>query len=313
MNQDNDSQQPVENGVNELLQQESYGVSLREARENAGMSIDEVAEKTLISVDILKAIENSQSDALPSVTFVQGYIRSYAKILNLKSDNIISAYLKTMPDKQQVLSPKGLVSTSQASSSLFLVAIFIVLLVVVGSIYWLFVKLPDSENFNKSVQDEQLLDNNQLPHDQQLLVEPELFTFDQSHEEPVIDDSPLSESTAETPVVEQVIEATEHPILQDERNKAVQTDSIRINALNDTWCELKDAQGDRLIYRLINKGEQLKFVGSAPYSIFLGVSSAVEIKVNQQSISYEHLVEQDKKTIFLEISSAGEVTRLNRN
>lgn len=326
MSEANDSQQPVENGVNELLQQENYGLVLREAREKAGLSINEVSEKILISVDILKAIENSQSEALPSIAFVQGYIRSYAKILNVQADNIINAYLKTVPE-QQALSPKGIVSSSQANNSLFIVAVFIVLLVVSGSVYWLFVKLPDSQGFDIPVEDDVFTQVEQFSGNEELLVESDVLSVQMSPEdsqeklqkESAVDDYQLTDPADPTgptdpvSIVEEVIEKTEHPIIQDEINNTALTDSIIINAQEDTWCELKDAQGNRLVYRLVNKGELLKFKGKAPFSIFLGVSSAVDINVNQKSINYDHLLEQGKKTILLEIPSSGEVRRLRRN
>ncbi len=303
MSLSNDSQQTVENEVNELLQQECYGVTLREAREKAGLSIDDVSEKILISADILKSIENSQSDALPSVAFAQGYIRSYAKILNLQADSIIEAYLKTVPEQQQ-LSPRGLVATPQTSNSLLLTGVLFGLLAIIGFTFWLFNSTSITEVVEQSVTDSQV-------------IVPEISSRDQSVDDPLDNHYQLIETNVGS--LEELT-SSEDSFIKDEQLampaevvSMPAMDVISINAQKDTWCELQDADGNRLVYRIVKKGEQLLIEGKAPFSVFLGVSSAVSIDVNRQLVKYEHLIEDDKKTILLEISSSGEVKRLNRS
>ena len=95
----------VENEVNELLQKKDFGAELKIAREKSGLSIIDVAENLLINADIIKAIESSQAEALPPLTFTQGYIRSYARLLNISADKIINDYVQMVPDEKQTLSP----------------------------------------------------------------------------------------------------------------------------------------------------------------------------------------------------------------
>ncbi|VAW60479.1 hypothetical protein MNBD_GAMMA08-2123, partial [hydrothermal vent metagenome] len=87
----------VGNEVKDLLQKKDFGASFRPAREKLGLSQVEVAEHLLISIDVIKALENSQADALPALTFTQGYIRSYARMLNVPADEIINDYVQMAP------------------------------------------------------------------------------------------------------------------------------------------------------------------------------------------------------------------------
>lgn len=62
---------------------ESPGRSLREARELRGMSIADVVNSIKFSARQIEAIERNDYSQLPGATFVRGFIRSYAKLLQL--------------------------------------------------------------------------------------------------------------------------------------------------------------------------------------------------------------------------------------
>ena len=68
------------------------GEILRQARESASYSIAYVAGQTHLNEEVIVALENDQFDQLPSDVFVKGYIRSYAKLLELDSKELLAAY-----------------------------------------------------------------------------------------------------------------------------------------------------------------------------------------------------------------------------
>jgi cytoskeleton protein RodZ len=70
----------------------SIGSQLRAAREQRQLDIDRVAGELHLDVDVIKALENDDSEALPAPIFVQGYLRSYARLLDLPADEIVRHY-----------------------------------------------------------------------------------------------------------------------------------------------------------------------------------------------------------------------------
>ncbi|VAW73684.1 hypothetical protein MNBD_GAMMA10-2166, partial [hydrothermal vent metagenome] len=117
-----------ESGADHLLRRKDFGSALAKARKSLSLSVTEVSDKLLVSVDIIKAIENSQADNLPALTFTKGYIRNYARLVNISADEIISAYLSVAPEQSSPLSPRpGL--PSQASSSHFFIKFISVIFV----------------------------------------------------------------------------------------------------------------------------------------------------------------------------------------
>ena len=68
------------------------GARLKQQREAMGLSIDEVAKQTNIQPDYLRNIESLNVKALPSIGYVLGYVRTYAKALEMDGANAVADY-----------------------------------------------------------------------------------------------------------------------------------------------------------------------------------------------------------------------------
>jgi len=67
----------------------SAGAALRNAREEAGLSIDAVAQQLKLAPRQVQAIEDDDYARLPGRTFVRGFVRNYARYLNLDPDTVV--------------------------------------------------------------------------------------------------------------------------------------------------------------------------------------------------------------------------------
>lgn len=79
----------------------SVGGILAAAREQAGMSMDEAASSLRLSVRQVQALEADDATQLPSPTFVRGFIRNYAKLLNLDAEALLEIYRVYAPTSAQ--------------------------------------------------------------------------------------------------------------------------------------------------------------------------------------------------------------------
>ncbi|WGL62380.1 helix-turn-helix domain-containing protein [Pseudomonas sp. CW003PS] len=68
------------------------GESLRQAREIKGLSIAEVATQLNLTPQRLAQIESGAFDKLPGTTFARGYIRAYAKLLELDQNRLVMEF-----------------------------------------------------------------------------------------------------------------------------------------------------------------------------------------------------------------------------
>ncbi len=69
----------------------STGRRLAEARKQLNMTVEDVAENLFLSEDIINAIETRSYSSLPSVAYATGYVRAYAKYVNLDPNQLIRA------------------------------------------------------------------------------------------------------------------------------------------------------------------------------------------------------------------------------
>ena len=77
---------------------QSAGQILNSARKSYEISVEEVAKSLNLSTDAIKALEQDRHELLPGSTFVKGYIRSYANLLDLDPDAVL-ANVDIAPEK----------------------------------------------------------------------------------------------------------------------------------------------------------------------------------------------------------------------
>ena len=70
---------------------------LGEARRSLGIDIEKVAGRLNLGSDIIRAMESGNQALLPPRPFLQGHIRSYAKLVNLDLDVIMPLWQKECP------------------------------------------------------------------------------------------------------------------------------------------------------------------------------------------------------------------------
>ncbi len=71
---------------------ETFGEYLKRERLLRGIELEDIARTTNIKLVFLQAMENNDYQKLPHVTFVRGFIRSYAKHIGLTPDEAITRF-----------------------------------------------------------------------------------------------------------------------------------------------------------------------------------------------------------------------------
>jgi len=77
----------------------NVGMILREARERLKMSVGDIAERTKFAPRQVEALEANDFAHLPQATFLRGFVRSYARVLQLDDAALVSA-LPADPSRQ---------------------------------------------------------------------------------------------------------------------------------------------------------------------------------------------------------------------
>lgn len=86
-------------GTNQISCPDVGGI-LRKTREHKGMSVQQVADSLHLRPSIIEAIDANSFKEIPGVTFLRGYVKSYARLLKLSEDDI-STLLQQALDFEQ--------------------------------------------------------------------------------------------------------------------------------------------------------------------------------------------------------------------
>lgn len=73
----------------------ALGQLIREARERSQLTVDDVARKLLLGRSIIAAMEQDDYAVIPAMVYAEGYLRSYANLLNLPVNSIIEKFRKS--------------------------------------------------------------------------------------------------------------------------------------------------------------------------------------------------------------------------
>lgn len=87
---------PAQTGKSDAIPEVSLGAVLREAREHLGLSVADVANQIKFAPRQIEAIEADDYQHLPEEAFLRGFIRSYAKILQLDAQKLLAALPHSM-------------------------------------------------------------------------------------------------------------------------------------------------------------------------------------------------------------------------
>lgn len=116
------------------------GQKFQEARLQKGLTLEEISQSTKIKVSFLEAIEKGEYEKLPSVTYAQGFVRNYARFLNMPEKETLAIFRREFDEEKAIkVLPLGFTKTKDFSLSRFksrqsLFLVFLVLLVLIGYI-----------------------------------------------------------------------------------------------------------------------------------------------------------------------------------
>ena len=256
-----------------------WGVVLRETRIRRGLSIDNVSTALHFEIKLIDAIEAEDQERLPGPSFVKGYLRNYAKFLDIDSEPVVRAYSQVCGNDasniKQVVKIKE-VSSKDAAPRYATWLVVIILFVSVG-IWW------RSELLSPSIQSSV---GSKPVVEQAFLVAPEVPAATESEagsEEGTVQDVPGLMADEPPPAV-----------IEEKTVAGPAISTIKLSLKEDSWIEINDAQGKRLFMDMARAGQTRIIEGEAPFKVLLGNASGVTVEYNGEV--YDHTT-HDRKGI----------------
>lgn len=248
------------------------GVVLREKRIAMSLSVADVSAQIRLSPKQIEALEADDWSHLPELAFVRGFIRSYAKLLQLDA----AMLLATLPDLHPVHEriepvsvgePFQIKQFSKSQNQVWLLASGIVAVIALVFAWWHFstpveVKAASAELVVVQQSDVALPDP----------------IAAMSGVNPISGE--IESAVPVMAVVSDAVAAKADPVAVPRAEKEAEGAAVAKLHLvfeGDSWSQIKDANGKMLSSQLNTTGSELNLKGKAPYELVIGNAHKVQL------------------------------------
>ncbi len=289
-----------------------FGFILTEARKSKNYSVDDICEHLKIPKNVISAIEANNIEALPAPTFTQGYIRAYAKFLEIAEDNLLAMYTEAVPHElASALKPRSSLPGEASSQSPLVKMVTMLLIaggvaaVLYGSIQYYQEKADVMEGQLESK--ERSFTGNSLdsPGSNRLDIQQDMGITEE--DEIALESSDeLASQDSESQLESAQLTADSSEEVVSEQDQAIpQDDVINILAEQGAWMEVRDATRARLLYNMVPSGGSKLLQGKGPFRISMGNARSTRVFINDVEIDFTKYI-SSKNTASFTVSIEGE-------
>ncbi|MCH8502295.1 MAG: DUF4115 domain-containing protein [Aliidiomarina sp.] len=136
MTQLNDDQEQQQEEAAEAALPTS-GELLRAAREQAGLTVLQVADRLRLRQQLIQDLENDHFDGQAGGTYVRGYLRAYAKLLQISESEIMDAYKRTQGSEevtQSTMQSFSKKTSIESQDNKLMILTWIIVIILIGSV-----------------------------------------------------------------------------------------------------------------------------------------------------------------------------------
>ena len=271
----------------------TVGNVLRKKREVIGLSIDNIANQLNLDPKLIESLEKNDYVKFNVETYIKGYLRAYAKVLDLDGDTIINLYKESNPEKTPEILPNVKPKTQRngADRSIKLFSYIIGLAIALSILVWYqknFLVQPSEENLK--IANIKIHENTNING---VDIDYKIINHTNSWQWPINKAEKNYESNSnELELVGS--EKTQDKIKNIADTNEVSTyniqqsnDTVVLNLTGDSWIEIYDREGSRLFFDLARGGKNYIINGNSPFNILLGAANKVSIEFNGSSVNIE--------------------------
>ncbi|WP_439850716.1 RodZ domain-containing protein [Pseudomonas syringae] len=299
------------------------GETLRQARESRSWSLPDVALRLNLTVSSLSNLENGNFEKLPGHTFARGYVRAYAKLLDLDQAALVEQfdqYTGTDGKGSSVHALGRIEEPVRLSHNILRIVSLLLLVVLVGGgfVWWqdqASLRGKDQSGLNMEHVEVESADGTTQIHPLDEPEEAPVAEVPASGQTslPLNTGVPASEapsaapaapaagvaghSAAQTPAAatppaspaQAPVAAPNVPSMPTtpaEQPAPVMAGAgqVSVQFVADCWTQLTDGNGKVLVSGLKRKGETLDVSGKPPLTLRLGFARGAQVSYNGQSV-----------------------------
>ena len=272
---------------------ETAGEVLRKKRENIGLSIDHIANQLNLDPKLIELLEKNDYEKFNIETYLKGYLRAYAKVLDLDDDMVINLYKESNPEKTPEILPnvKPKVQRNGADRSVKLFSYIIGLTIALSILVWYqknFLVQPSEENLKiANIKIHENTNINGVDVDYKIINHTNSWQWPinkaEKNYESNSNELELVGSEKTQDKIKNIADTNEVSAYNIQQSN----DTVVLNLTGDSWIEIYDREGSRLFFDLARGGKNYIINGNSPFDILLGAANEVSIEFNGSSVNIE--------------------------
>jgi cytoskeleton protein RodZ len=267
----------------------SVGDLLRRTREARSLQVGDIAHALKLGARQVEALERDDWSALPGTTFIRGFVRNYARLIDVDPVPLM-AYLEGQLEKPANTlavpeAPPARISTASKSRDGLVIGVGGVLLVLAGLAYFL---LPNDLSAFRATLQGLIGDTDQVVETSVPPAQEALFPPDASSQQLIAPQvAPLDAAVAPAPLAppaqaEQavsVVPAAPAPAATTvaQAEAPVRLTRLRFMLSQASWLEVRDRDDIVLFSQRLPAGGEQEVSGNGPLSVTIGYAPGVSL------------------------------------
>lgn len=273
------------------------GAILRQGREYRGLSIDEVSQALKLAPKQVAAIENEEFDLLPGNTFARGFVRNYARFLQIDPAPVVAAVERRLSQGEVDLNPPsnaaGIMPAGSGYRGVPRVLLAVLVLVVVALAAGVYFERfrpgtsgawqietpsgPEKGTDNRGAEGGAAAQAVDLPASPAPASAPAPAPAPAVPPVPAVApaDVPASPAAAQPPAATASVPSVPAP------------DAVRRLTFSfgkDSWVEVTDGNGKVLVSKLNPAGSTLAVEGKPPFALVIGNAGSVQLNADDRQV-----------------------------
>jgi cytoskeleton protein RodZ len=285
----------------------SPGEILKRAREGKSLSVAAIATQLNLDIRTVEALEQGDPAKLPAPIFVRGYLRGYARLVDVREDEVLDIYRAQAP-QEPTPRPIGMARAPmrpafRASTFPWRSLFGVILLVMLAVLAFEF-----GPRLIEQLMPQQTVGDTGTASDLELalpgadegapgepttavplpLPEPDPVPVDERQPVAPAEPEPDLPGDADFGTLAPTETIPQSPAPAPEAAPAPPPGEVQMEFrfADDSWVEVLDAARNRLVFGLLRKGDARSVTGVAPISVLLGNAAAVEVRVGGEAFDH---------------------------
>lgn len=270
------------------------GEILRALREQKGMSKKDIGAALNLPERFIDYLEMGDFDKLPGHTFARGYIKNYAKFLEVENAEELVAvfdnYTGTNALGSSVNNLQQIKQIKHFSNNIYWLISFVIVLIVIGIVFVWWQSRPNTvagsiDNSPIVVEATPTSSTTTDPSTTQLTIPLSNVDSDNNtNAQNISADTETSVNNSDNSATNQTptdITPAQQPTVNNVQGEG----SLEAKFTANCWLTVNDSTGKTLVSKLMTKGSNLTIKGKPPLEVILGAPNAASLTYNGQAVS----------------------------